>query len=304
MIRAQIVCPWFVRAARCRKRLGIRAWNNALMHLRTPGTLDQSIDALKMVVNNANAVLDGWPATLRQNRLETAKDAYLRWVDDATMSINNYLSEEGLTGNLRAHAYWHIYDLSANDPRPYPLVEHEIRLQQRLLNAVIARLETLRAFVNRPGSIVVPDTSAFLQGRDFKEFDWSGALDIRPLPIRLVVPVLVIEELEKVKTFERGDGRHVARRVLKDLRSILGTAPPGGSAGLRTNVTIEALVDDDRHVRLDNHDGEIIDQAIEIQEITGRPVTLVSLDLPMDLRARLRNVRVATIPEKAVPAVP
>jgi len=73
---------------------------------------------------------------------------------------------------------------------------------------------------------------------------------------------------------------------------------PGEAVRLRDNVTIEALIDEDRHQRLANHDGEIIDQAVQVQALAGQSVTIVCLDLPMELRARLRGVKAVSMPEK------
>jgi hypothetical protein len=86
--------------------------------------------------------------------------------------------------------------------------------------------------------------------------------------------------------------------VLKDLRNVLTSVAKGEVAQLRKNVTIEALLDEDKHRRLENHDGEIIDQAVQVQALTGRKVRIVSLDLPLELRARLRDVEVLPMPAK------
>lgn len=265
------------------------------MHLRNPSSLDRTIEALKRVVSDADTVLSTWPVK-QPGYIDRAKSSYLQWVESASVAITNYLDDEDLLAHLRAHGFGRIYDLTEEDARPFPLVQHEVHLQQRRLNAVIAYLERLKPFVDREGSIVVPDTSAFIQGRDFREFDWTS-LDVEPLPVRLVVPVLVIEELEKVKCYDRANG-HVAGRVLKELRQVLRSIAPGDAAQLRRDVTIEAFVDEDDHRRLENHDGEIIDQAAQIQALTGRNVTIVSLDLPMELRARLRGVQAMTMPAK------
>lgn len=45
-----------------------------------------------------------------------------------------------------------------------------------------------------------------------------------------------------------------------------------------TNVTIEVYLDGDWHNRRDNNDGEIIDQALAIQELTGQLVVLTTCD--------------------------
>jgi predicted ribonuclease YlaK len=144
----------------------------------------------------------------------------------------------------------------------------------------------------------MPDTSALIEGEYFNEVDWATLATPAGSPVRLVVPVLVVEEMDKLKAFDKGSQRDRARKVLRDLRHLLTAVPPGQPAVLRKNVTIEVFIDDDWHERLLNHDGEIIDQAVQVHRLTGRPVTIACLDLSMELRARLRGVDTMIIPGK------
>ena len=62
----------------------------------------------------------------------------------------------------------------------------------------------------------------------------------------------------------------------------MGSAPDGtfgvGGASGRADVTIEVLLDGGWHRRMPNTDGEIIDQALSLQELTGQPVILAAGD--------------------------
>jgi len=94
-------------------------------------------------------------------------------------------------------------------------------------------LAGLKEFVNRDGHIVVPDTSALVRGIWFEDFDWPTELGLTP--VRIVIPILVIEELDLLKDRERttkaGDR---ARRVVRRLRDLCGAVPPGHPANLPT----------------------------------------------------------------------
>jgi hypothetical protein len=79
---------------------------------------------------------------------------------------------------------------------------------------------------------------------------------------------------------------------------VFRSVKPGEAAQLRKNVTFEALIDEDSHVRLENEDGEIIDQARQVRPLTGRTATIAGLDLPMELRSRPRGVDAVTVPAK------
>ena len=162
----------------------------------------------------------------------------------------------------------------------------------------------LKEFVNRDGHIVVPDTSALVRGIWFEDFDWPTELGLTP--VRIVIPILVIEELDLLKDRERttkaGDR---ARRVVRRLRDLCGAVPPGHPANLptRTNITVEVLLDDDRHTRRPNHDGEIIEQARLVKALTGQNVRFICVDAAMEFRARQHGLTVLAMPTRREPLV-
>src|SRR4029079_17449436 len=131
---------------------------------------------------------------------------------------------------------------------------------------------------------VVPDTSAFIEGVYFKDVDWITMFGLGP-NVRVVVPIIVVEEIDKVRGFDRGKAQSRARQVTKDLRQLVRQVPSGLAAQLRPKVTIQAFPDDDWHQRHSNNDSEIIDQALLIQELTGKEVLLTCVDVAMEIRA-------------------
>jgi hypothetical protein len=62
-------------------------------------------------------------------------------------------------------------------PRPFVispvLLNHETDAWEQRLGQVIAKMEALKPFIKRPGLIVVPDTSAFLEGAYFTDLNWQ-----------------------------------------------------------------------------------------------------------------------------------
>jgi len=66
-----------------------------------------------------------------------------------------------------------------------------------------------------------------------------------------------------------------------------------GSGGLpRGEVTTELIFDPPSHVRLPINDDEIIDQAMAIQPLAGRDVTLLTYDIGQSTRARAAGLPV------------
>jgi predicted ribonuclease YlaK len=135
-----------------------------------------------------------------------------------------------------------------------------------------------RIFLARPGRIVVLDTSALMEGVLFTGYDWH-ALDagLAAEAVRLIVPILVIEELNGLKRTRDRQQKADAREVLRAMWALHSTTPTVPAAlPQAANVTIEIYLDGDWHKRRDNNDGEIIDQALKCQSSvhpSGTPVS-------------------------------
>lgn len=114
--------------------------------------------------------------------------------------------------------------------------------------------------------------------------------------MRLVVPVLVIEELDDHK---RGRDRvqRRARSVLHRLWELNGgNAEQAAALPGRRPVTIEVFADDSWHVRRPVNDNEIIERALAVGEITGRDVTMAAADYSMLYQASSRGLKTVLVP--------
>jgi hypothetical protein len=84
---------------------------------------------------------------------------------------------------------------------------------------VIRELECLQAFAAMSDQIVVPDTSALVKGPIFDTFDWhSCGLELGE-PVRVVVPILVVEELDRLKVGKRSSRVRSVLEKLWDLHA-------------------------------------------------------------------------------------
>jgi rRNA-processing protein FCF1 len=142
---------------------------------------------------------------------------------------------------------------------------------------------------------------------DRQAIDWSQLVNAGAAAVRLVLPRLVIDELDKSKESGSSQLRWRAGHTLGVLDELLDD--PLGRAVLkerdpdffdtaevgrvpRDAVTLEVLYDDPYHVRLTDPDDEIIDRAVALQGYAGQKVRLVTMDTSMRLRARMRGLRV------------
>lgn len=149
------------------------------------------------------------------------------------------------------------------------------------------------------GRFVVADTSFYIEHADkLEEADFRPLLGIGEDPVHVLVPVAVVDELDRLKKSKDKQERWRSRYTLAVLDRVLATtAGPAqvipedfsmlGTGGLpRGQVTIEMIFDPPGHVRLPITDDEIIDRALALQPLAGRDITLLTYDTGQSHRAR------------------
>lgn len=229
---------------------------------------------------------------------------WLGWSELAGLEMRRVFADERLSGALReAGAHARMFSLG-----PAAVIELFEEWTWRL-DEVIRELERLRAFAAIPGQIVVPDTSALVEGPIFDTFDWHSLGGLEPgEPVRVVVPILVVEELDQLKVSKRSSR---VRSVLKKLWDLHGAAPaepapmPQAKPG---PATIEVWLDEPWHGRLPVEDAEIIARASGFATLMGRPVVLASGDTAQLYRASAAGLTPALMlkpePEDQAPGQP
>jgi hypothetical protein len=222
------------------------------MRLKNAGSIDHAI-----------RVLGELEARLGNFRGFSDPDHYLAWCTE----VGRQLREQFNSVDLADEADRECRDLTFGGTsllRPREFLDGKIDVWQARLNEAIIQLKALKPFIDRPGHIVVLDTSAFIEGEFFTEFGWRS-LDGVPAegPVRLVVPITVVDELDDLKRDRnpRASGR--ARSVLRELRELHGPAPlAAAELKGRPGVTMEVFLDDSWHERRPDTDAEIIDRAV------------------------------------------
>jgi predicted ribonuclease YlaK len=150
------------------------------------------------------------------------------------------------------------------------------------------------------GKIVIANTNVFMEHRfQFEDIDWAAIIHARADPVLLVIPLVVVDELDKNK---RNNERWRAAYSQSRLNSILrafgtndgvsvsirdadwSSDDAKGERGPRGEVRLRVLFDPPEHERLARATDEI--GAVTIQAYTGRDTQLVTFDTGMALRAR------------------
>jgi PIN domain-containing protein len=239
---------------------------------------------------------------------------YIGWVNEACQTLSRSVSTASLDRLVLTRRFWLLQSMSAqsHDHAVRHLLNAELDELSRTLEVVTTELDLAIARWSRPGRFVVLDTSFYLEHPDkLEEIQLAPLLKIWEDPIHILVPILVVDELDKSK---RSGDKHVRWRAgysLAVLDRLL--ANPGSPTLLRADdfeplktggiprggVSIEIVFDPPGHSRLPIPDDEIVDRALVCQTLAHRSLTLFTYDTGQAFRARMVGLEVEkmTVPD-------
>jgi predicted ribonuclease YlaK len=151
--------------------------------------------------------------------------------------------------------------------------------------------------------LVVLDTNVYLEHeRKLEDLDVGELVDAGAQPVHLLVPIAVVDELDRAKRNDRTRWRgayslaHIIRTV-NDNDGVLREADPNSAHEQtgRGRVTVEIVSDPRGHRRLPDPDDEIVDRALDIQLRAGTDVTMVTYDTGMSWRATSAGLTVIAL---------
>ena len=181
------------------------------MYLKDGADPDRAIEFLRDRVSVAGNVLV--QSGVQPNQVEAARDSYIDWVQQTLSLMSNHTHDPGVTEMLLTSSYWHIRALHSDSARPIPLVQDEIRRQQRnlewLLEDLVRRRDRAR---EAPGHIALPDTNVLLNYQPARHIPWPSVIGKED--VRLVLALRVIEELDAKKYTESDRIRQRARELV------------------------------------------------------------------------------------------
>jgi hypothetical protein len=226
---------------------------------------------------------------------------YFHWIEFAEPQLSTLTRDIELLTMLRTPTHWHIRTLALSvtthapvAARPVPLVSQEIEFQTAVLQDLVADLDArIGRAVEGEGHITVIDTNLLLEYERPDNVPWDEIIKRRPA--RIVVPLRVIEELDEKKYDRRPGLADRARRAASWLEGAVANA--GAPKPLRDCATIEVLIDPGPRRRPPDADREILDDCHELHQLSGQPLTLVTGDTGMLLRAQAEAIAVVKMPE-------
>jgi hypothetical protein len=277
------------------------------------------LDSLRSVQRRATAIRGaGGPGDPHQRLL-----AYLEWANFAVRLLGNQISDSDLRALVLNRMYDQLFSLLSGisiiqgisrgaNQAVIDLVDLEVNQRVEAFDAAIKELEAYQERWSGLGDLLILDTNFYVEHpAELRDTDLA-ALTAAVTPgwaMHVLVPLLVVDELDGLKRHNETKTRarsalkmldEVFKRVSQDstmgmLRKADDTPSANGSIGLGP-ITMELLFDPPDHERLPVNDAEIVDRALAVQTLAGRPVTMVTYDKNMSFRARYAGLQAISPP--------
>lgn len=289
--------------------------NMTMLVTPRPGvSLDNLIRTLQSIHTDAYNLRGGSGPTAHKRLL-----AYLEWASQSARMLRNQISEADLAAlvlNRRYELLLSSFGTMASPEREVQRVVNDLvslELDQRVadFDDAIKTLQSERERWSRMGYLVLPDSSFYIRHPDkLEDVDFTTVLSLRGYAVDVLLPIVVVDELDGLKQHSKSHVRWRAGYTLAVFdRLFSGTSGPArlreeDFSALTTGgiphgeVTVELLFDPPGHVRLPINDDEIVDRAVAIQARAGRAVTMITYDTGQATRARNAGLRVLKLPEK------
>jgi rRNA-processing protein FCF1 len=255
--------------------------------LRNGQPVENAISALDRLINEATNLSGSLnlDATVAANQ-------YLLWTEEAERQLSALYDSQSIPRGLLTERYWRIRAMTKDTVRPQPLIRAEIADQNRVLEDLRTQLQHYQTLVGPlpEERLLICDTNVLIHGKRFHELPWNEKVSERK--IRLVIPLAVLDELDK----QKDEGNRDARAVLKDLDGILKPGAALERVTLRTHVTLQLTDEPASYERLRSVDDEIVRQARYFSSVSGGRITIATIDRGMRVRAEAAGINAIDLP--------
>ncbi|QIQ04300.1 PIN domain-containing protein [Streptomyces liangshanensis] len=236
--------------------------------------------------------------------------AYLDWAAYAVDQLDTLISSADLDRLVLTKRHDQLlagldsFTIGTTQRLVSQLVGAELRQRAAALQAATDALgREMRQWQLR-GLPVVADSSFYVHHPDkLEEADFPGLIGSKGAFVHLMVPMVVVDELDQLKESKAPQARWRARYTLAVLDRLFqktadqavlreADAEELRTTGLRRGeVRVQLLFDPPGHVRLPINDDEIVDRALAIKPLSGREVTVLTYDTGQATRARIAGLR-------------
>ncbi|MFI6263465.1 PIN domain-containing protein [Micromonospora sp. NPDC051006] len=274
------------------------------------------LDTLNSLHNSLVSVQAAGPISAVQRALR-----YLEWTHETRRMLRRQVHPDSLEYLMPGRSYEVVltaaaavrdFNLAAAESGEESYSRSASRDGSRQLNGLLAMLmdeqvETLIAArdalagemqrFQRDGVLVVLDTNIYMEHpQQIEDIDFAALLHAGFEPIHILVPLVVVDELDKGKRsgwngWRAGYSLSYIDRVGQQ-GGLMREKDMRHDETARGQVTIEVVLDPPGHVRLPINDDEIVSRALAIKTLAGKQVRLVTYDTGMAMRGRAAGLQV------------
>lgn len=250
------------------------------MFLKTDD-LDHAIAVVKELAQGCNNLYAELSSRYADGRI-----SYLDWAEAAEVQLRNLFADAAIARSVLSDRYWRIAEVAVVD-RQAQIIISEIRVQVEYLTALADQLESYLRLRNRSGAIVMLDTNVLLHYQRVDKVPWTKVTN--ETQVRLVVPLLVLDELDDKRYLGSAEIKRKARSAIEPFDQLQPHFESRGYATLPDGSTLEYLLDDPNHRRQTNPDEELLERAEFLHRVTHRTVMLMTGDRGMRVRVTARG---------------
>ncbi len=259
-----------------------------MMQRLTNRSLSNLIMALESVIQQGGTLRSG------AGPVGGHRNGYIAWIRQAESALAFYFDRRDVESFLLTVRYWEIRRLEPVHDELVALISQEAEARITELDDVLTFYKALAdRYSKEAGPVLVPDTNVFLHYTFFTEAPWCDLADGKAA--RIVVPIVVIEQLDRLKYSENSKRAERAQKVTRELAR-LSEPWPKEPAIIPNRGTIEVILDEPGHMRMAEEDAEIIEVVRGLSSLLSKPARIVTGDLGMTLRARALDVDVVAPP--------
>lgn len=186
------------------------------------------------------------------------------------------------------------------------MMNAELESQCAHFGHLAAELEQARDLFDGAGYCIVPDTSFYIEHPEKIEEANFHFLANSTGRVRIVVPIVVVDELDGLKKASASQVRWRAAYTLAVIDRLTVDPPLTGTLREQTTnpprgaVTVQILFDSPGHRRMPINDDEIVERSIACEPYSGE-ITVVTYDTGQSTRARAAGLRVNKLSHKLGP---
>lgn len=274
------------------------------VQLRNGHTCDTALKALEdLTAQGLNDLQNAMPAPrvtpLPQIKREVAAmvPRYDEWTGKAAAQLRQVFADPAVAGRLRGERYQYVLT-AAPDPHRLPaLLNAEFtELRTFFMELSNALREQKARHAGHRGKTLVLDTNDLLHYQRFDKIPWQKQYG---LGATVVIPHVIVDEID-VKAFAESDKiRRRARGVFKLLEEVLNAADSDGWSSLPDGTALRILIDEPGHRRLPNNDDEAVARAADLQQaVAPHKVLVLTRDNGVRARALGWGLEAGKLPDK------